>query len=897
MPSFVMVGIQRKTSRFLKLVRNANHFTRKVSYFDFQERFMRFRRDALVLLLLLLGLTSAFAQNSVPATAAENTTTWLVELTGAPTADGGSQATLTKEKDTFRKSAAAAGIIYQERKSFGTLWDGFAITASRSSATAISILSGVKAVYPDMVVAPDPKDSVATPDMAWAVNMTGADLAQNALGLTGKGVKVAVIDTGIDYMHPDLGGCFGVGCRVEKGWDLVGDKFNADSSSATYNPVLVPGPDPMDCAGHGTHVAGIIGANGDPTKGGVRGVAPGVTYYAYRVFGCEGSTLSSVMIEAMERALNDGAQVVNMSIGAAFQTWPEYPTAEAADRLVKRGVVVVTSYGNSGASGLYSGGAPGVGNNVIGVASFDNKVVPGIYFTADNGDAAHQFVFFPATGAPAPPTSGAMAIVKTGTPTSTSDGCTALPAGSLSGKAVLIRRGTCSFFIKASNAQNAGAIAVVLYNNTTGTINPTVTGSPAITIPVVAVTAADGLELNNRIAIATTNITWTDQYGAAPSSTAGLISSFSSYGLDAELNLKPDIGAPGGNILSTYPRALGSYAVLSGTSMASPHTAGTVALLLEAQPKLQAWKVRDVLQNSAVPKNWWSHPEYGLLDNVQRQGAGMVNIYNAVLATSRVTPGKLSLGDTKNGPVTKTLTIENRSKDDLTYNISWTDALATGPNTFTPSFYAPASTVTFSTSSLAIPAGGSATFDLTIAPDKGLPDKSVFGGYVVIKPSNSDNSLRVPAAGLKGSYQSIVVLAPTAYGFPWMASVVGTSYVPQTAATTYTMQGNDVPYFLVHLDHQCAKLQLVVTETATGKNWQFADNESYLPRNANNTGTSFFFSIPWDGTTANPSGHNIRTVPNGQYTVTLRVLKALGNPDNPADWETWSSPPINVARP
>jgi len=854
---------------------------------------MRFRRDAFILLLLLLGLISANAQNSVPATAAENTTRWLVEFTGAPTADGGNQATLAKEKDSFRKSAAAAGILYQERKSFETLWNGLAITASRSTANAIVNLSGVKAVYPDMTVAPDPKDPVATPDMAWAVTMTGADLAQKDLGLTGAGVKVAVIDTGIDYGHPDLGGCFGVGCRVEKGWDLVGDKFNADSTSATYNPMLVPDPDPMDCAGHGTHVAGIIGANGDPTKGGVRGVAPGVTYYAYRVFGCEGSTLSSVMIDAMERALNDGAQIVNMSIGAAFQTWPEYPTAAAADRLVKRGVVVVTSYGNSGANGLYSGGAPGVGYNVIGVASFDNKVVPGIYFTADNGDATHQFVFFPATGAPVPPTSGSISIVKTGLPTTLDDGCNALAAGSLIGKAVLIRRGTCSFYIKASNAQNAGAIAVVLYNNTTGTISPTVAGTPAITIPVVAVTAADGVELNNRIAAGTTNITWTDQYGAAPSSTAGLVSTFSSYGLDAELNLKPDLGAPGGNILSTYPRALGSYAVLSGTSMASPHTAGSVALLLEAQPKLHAWQVRDILQNSAVPKNWYGNPNLGFLDQVQHQGAGMLNIYNSVLATSRVTPGKLSLGDTKNGPVTKTLTIENHSKDDLTYAISWKDALATGPNTNTVSNLVANSTVTFSTTNLAVPAGTSLSFTVNVAPNAGLATTGLFGGYVVIQPSKGE-TLRVPAVGLKGSYQSIVVLAPTVYGFPWMSSLSGGSYNQQTAATTYTMAGDDIPFFLVHLEHQCAKLQMQVTETATGKNWQFADYETYLPRNSSATG---FFAIPWNGVTANPASHNVRAVPNGQYTVTLRVLKALGNPDNPADWETWTSPPINVARP
>ena len=116
------------------------------------------------------------------------------------------------------------------------------------------------------------------------------------------------------------------------GYDFVGDAYNADPASPDYNPVPTPDDNPDDCAGHGSHVAGIVGANGT-----VRGVAPDVTFGAYRVFGCAGSTEGDIMIAAMERALADGMQVVNQSIGSSFQ-WPEYPTAKAADRLVKAGV-------------------------------------------------------------------------------------------------------------------------------------------------------------------------------------------------------------------------------------------------------------------------------------------------------------------------------------------------------------------------------------------------------------------------------------------------------------------------------------------------------------------------------------------------------------------------------
>src|SRR5262249_7206316 len=157
-------------------------------------------------------------------------------------------------------------------------------------------------------------------DLVTAIKMTGADVAQNELGLTGRGVRVAVMDTGVDFDHPDLGGCFGPGCRVDKGFDLVGDAFNANDP----NPIIKPDPIPDDCNGHGTHVAGIIGANG-----GIKGVAPGVTFHAYRVFGCEGATTSDIMLAAMELVHEDGADVLNMSIGAARQ-WPQYPTAQGA---------------------------------------------------------------------------------------------------------------------------------------------------------------------------------------------------------------------------------------------------------------------------------------------------------------------------------------------------------------------------------------------------------------------------------------------------------------------------------------------------------------------------------------------------------------------------------------
>ena len=190
------------------------------------------------------------------------------------------------------------------------------------------------------------------------------------------------------------------------------------------------------------------------------------------------------MLAAMERRSDDGADVVNMSIGSALQ-WPQYPTAKAADNLVKHGVVVVASIGNEGALGLYGAAAPGVGKNVIGVASFDNTHANLVAFTISPDGAKVGYIA--ATGAPAAPVTGSFPMARTGTTTSRRRRLRArcLP-GSLTGKVALIRRGTCSFYQKAFNAQTAGAAGVVLYNNAPGFISPTVAGTPPITIPVVS---------------------------------------------------------------------------------------------------------------------------------------------------------------------------------------------------------------------------------------------------------------------------------------------------------------------------------------------------------------------------------------------------------------------------
>jgi len=864
-------------------------------------------------LLLASVLSSAQTGQSVPTLDSEASGNWFVELASPPTVDGTAIATLEGEEARFHSAAASAGVQYSERRHFRRLWNGLTVRASTSNVNKLRALAGVQAVYPVVKIAVQQVEGQpgAFADLVTALAMTGADVAGSELGLTGRGVKVGVIDSGVDYDHPDLGGCFGRGCRVEKGFDFVGDAFNPDEASPAFSPTPVPDQDPDDCNGHGTHVSGIIGANG-----GLKGVAPGVRIHAYRVFGCDGPTTADVMLAAMELALDNGADVVNMSIGSAL-TWPQYPTAKAANSLVRRGVVVVASIGNEGALGLYGASAPGIGKDVIGVASFDNSHANLTAFTVSPDEA--QIGYVAATGAPPPPLIGSFPMARTGTPTSTSDGCVALPAGSLTGNVALIRRGTCSFYQKAFNAEAAGAVGVVLYNNAAGFVSPTVEGTPPITIPVVSISAASGVLIDGRLASGDVTMTWTSLITSEAQPTGGLISSFSSYGLPPDLSFKPDIGAPGGTIRSTLPLEQGGYGNLSGTSMASPHVAGAVALLLEAQPHITPTEVQQRLQNSARPAVWAGNPGLGFLDNVHRQGAGMLRIDAAATADAIVSPSSLALGEIEAGVVTKRLRISltelngfhgrhwghkhNRrghghNDDAVTYTLGHEPALSTGPSTFTPSFRTGFATVTFNKASVTLSGDrheddDNANVFVTIAPPADDPTTRLFGGYITFTPSDGGAVLRVPYAGYNGDYQAITALTPTPAGFPWLAKVDGSNLVNQPEGASFTLEGDDIPFILFHLDHQVRKLNMEVIDISTGESMGFADIEVFLPRNS--TATSVF-AFTWDGTTMRRAGGKSRPVPNGAYRIDLSVLKALGNPLNPAHIEHWPSPTITINR-
>jgi minor extracellular serine protease Vpr len=294
-----------------------------------------------------------------------------------------------------------------------------------------------------------------------------------------------------------------------------------------------------------------------------------------------------------------------------------------------------------------------------------------------------------------------------------------------------------------------------------------------------------------------------------------------------------------------------------------------------------------------------------------------------------VTPGKLSLGESEAGPQTRTITLRNTGSSPVTYDLSFEDAISTSRTYPTTTgqlgFQLGESTVAFTSAgapitSVNVPGGGSATFDVTISPDPTFPAKSLYGGYVYLTPQGDGNRLVVPFAGFFGDYQGIqAVTAGGAAALPKLARhvdfvVTPTSwtpkYAPQSGTPTYTMgstpdpdAGNraivDTPFVAVHFDHQVRKLKAEVFQAGTDQRIGVAFEFQYVPRSsvadANFNDTTGFRAFGWDGKYR--KGKDVVDVADGTYYLKLSALKALGDEANPAHTETWTSGSFTIDRP
>lgn len=509
------------------------------------------------------------------------------------------------------------------RKTFQTLFNGFSVQIKKKELEILQNLVGIKRVDPLRTYEVTLDESVP---------FIGGDHVRGKLDkkgqrLTGKGIKIAVIDTGIDYDHPDLKK------NYKGGFDVIDQ--DGDPMETTKEQGL--------STIHGTHVAGIIAANGK-----IKGVAPEAEIYAYRALGPGGKGTTEQVIEAIEKAVEDGVDIINLSLGNTVNG-PDWPTSIALDKAVDKGVIAVTSNGNSGPK-MWTVGSPGTSLKAISVgASTPPLKVPYLtYRSEDREVAVHSMV-----GSKPWTFKRDYQIKEVGL------GRTEEMVD-VKNKIVLVKRGVIPFGEKAMIAQEAGAIGVIIYNNTPGDFMGALETS--INIPVVSISKEDGEWLKDKLDEKSKNYIRTVYRKEEDQ-----IASFSSRGpVTHTWDVKPDVVAPGVAIDSTIPNG---YLGLNGTSMSAPHVAGTAALVKQAHPDWTVEEIKAAIMNSAKPLV----DKEGELYSPHEQGTGRIQIEKAVQADTLVYPATVAFGkwtrEQARHQKEVELTVKNTSHKKRTYHV------------------------------------------------------------------------------------------------------------------------------------------------------------------------------------------------------------------------------------
>ena len=563
--------------------------------------------------------------------------------------------------------------------------NGVAVEVDADRVAALAALPGVR-----RVIRLDPERL----ELFSSVPLLDAPQVWSSPGVTGQGIRIGIIDSGVDYLHVGLGGSGSYTgqsyadatvpwtAKVVGGYDFAGDLYNASCTDAqqaagTCSRTPAPDPDPMDCAGHGTHVAGIAAGYGVTTQGTTYsgpystatnfaalqvgpGVAPDAQIYALRTFGCSGS--SNLTAQAIDWAadpngdgnFSDHLDVVNLSLGSSYGQ-VDAPSTLAATNAALAGVIVVAAAGNSGDS-YYILGSPGAAERAISVAnSVDSTEVTGGFVVNTPASLAGIKPAAEATFGPdlsTTPLTGDLVLADDGTGT-TSDACEALTnTGAVSGKIALVDRGTCSFVAKVKNCQAAGAKGVLVANNDEGWPFAMTSSDATIVIPSMHTDLATGQALKAALAGSTVNVTLTAAYRNAvravePPMVDTLNTSSSRGPGFATSTLKPDLTAPGTTIVSLASRSGSGNRSMSGTSMACPHIAGAMALLRQLHPD---WTVEELKASilGTSTNSLFTAPNQGLPTyGPARVGAGRTDLASASEPTLLVTgvdePGAVSV--------------------------------------------------------------------------------------------------------------------------------------------------------------------------------------------------------------------------------------------------------------
>jgi minor extracellular serine protease Vpr len=538
----------------------------------------------------------------------------------------------------------------------------------------------------------------------------------------GDGVKVAVIDSGIDITHP----CFSdVGyppqpqlgdTRFTNNKVIAAKVFNNKAKKRGYTPEAINL--------HGTHVAGTVGCNyqtaanffGFELPYCPSGVAPRVLLGNYNVFPADVTgARSEDILNALDAAYEDGFDIANMSLSGGIIGFQDLLT-HAVDNLDQAGFISAIGAGNSG-PGDFTVGSPGSAARALtaGASSVGHFIgqpvsVPSATPPISTSGAVSVFsVFFGQGDLTAP-----LGVVFDGG--NLGQACSALPAGSLTGKIAVISRGTCTASTQIRNAQDAGAVAAITVNDALGPPilifpdgmpnDPTIPAWMVSLADKDAFVAADGLSATIEGALQSL------QYIYDPAND-NFMAGFSSQGpTDVDFRVKPDVVAPGVNVLSSIPLYLCGgapcWATNEGTSMATPHLAGSAAVVLGQHPTWSAAEVRSAIVNTADQDVLKQATSTALETNVNKIGSGLENLLAGVTAAVAINPVSVSFGAVPPG-----------SDQTRTYNIALTNlgnsqatfSLSVGSSTGTGVSYS----VSPSSLELAASASGTATVTMIAA--------------------------------------------------------------------------------------------------------------------------------------------------------------------------------------
>ncbi|MEN3336078.1 MAG: minor extracellular serine protease Vpr [Blastocatellia bacterium] len=558
---------------------------------------------------------------------------------------------LRGEQESFKARARLIAPALRVRTELRTLANAVSIEARGTEIAALAALPGVKRV--ELVREFHKLLDSSVP----LINAPAMWERLGGPGNAGAGVKIAILDTGIDITNPLFNDA---GFTAPSGFP----RFDNKSQALTNNKVIVAksfvnasGSDPsaLDEDGHGSNVAGIAAGNfGTLTPLGlISGVAPKAYLGNYRVLGKNGSGADDLIAAGLDEAVRDGFDVANLSLGAEATAQLDF-LSRAVERAVRDGMVVAVAAGNSGAGGTddqMTIDSPGIAPSAITVASITNAHFVGAAVLV-NGPS------------PVPSNLAGMAIAP-GAGSSvhfdnsysnlrlvsvdTTRGCGPIQPGTLGGRVALIERGNCNFSQKINVATEGGARAVLIYNKdisegADGGDNLLTMLVDGTTLASALIGRTNGLALKAFIeAHPDATVSFAPRFAAPQAS--DVVSTFSSRGPSMLESFKPDIAAPGDNIYSATITSddPSGFSAVRGTSQATPHVAGAAALVIQQHPTWTPAQVKSALMSSAATAVFTTS---GKTTNagVLSMGAGRVDLAQAATVSASFEPASLSFG-------------------------------------------------------------------------------------------------------------------------------------------------------------------------------------------------------------------------------------------------------------